>query len=158
MKKVQQGFTLIELMIVVAIIGILAAVAIPSYQNYTLKAKYTEVANAVAPYKTAVDLCGNPGNSGNPEFDLSGLRCCIGHWHHYLDAQSYRWSSRHRHLYSYTELHFRSAGYLGRDWWLQDPFSWRNLLIVSTSAQRPWLRNLCQECPCDPHALRFAIR
>mgnify|MGYP003429352568 FL=1 len=62
MKKVQQGFTLIELMIVVAIIGILAAVAIPSYQNYTLKAKYTEVTNAVAPYKTAIELCAQSGD------------------------------------------------------------------------------------------------
>ena len=65
MKKMQQGFTLIELMIVVAIIGILAAVAIPSYQNYTLRAKYTEVSNAVSPYKTAVDLCVNMGNCVN---------------------------------------------------------------------------------------------
>jgi len=62
MKTVQQGFTLIELMIVVAIIGILAAVAIPSYQNYTLKAKYTEVVNALAPYKTAVELCAQSGD------------------------------------------------------------------------------------------------
>lgn len=57
MKKVQQGFTLIELMIVVAIIGILAAVAIPAYSNYTKKAKFTEVVMATQAIKTAVELC-----------------------------------------------------------------------------------------------------
>ncbi|WP_230433054.1 pilin [Plesiomonas shigelloides] len=57
MKAVNKGFTLIELMIVVAIIGILAAIAIPAYQNYTKKAKFTEVVVATGPYKTAVELC-----------------------------------------------------------------------------------------------------
>lgn len=57
MRKAQQGFTLIELMIVVAIIGILAAIAIPSYQNYTRKAKFTEVVNALAPFKLGVETC-----------------------------------------------------------------------------------------------------
>jgi type IV pilus assembly protein PilA len=57
MNKMQKGFTLIELMIVVAIIGILAAIAIPSYQDYTKKAKFTEVVNATAPFKQAVDEC-----------------------------------------------------------------------------------------------------
>lgn len=55
--RVEKGFTLIELMIVVAIIGILAAVAIPSYQNYTKKAKFTEIVQATAPLKQAVEEC-----------------------------------------------------------------------------------------------------
>jgi len=54
MKKVQQGFTLIELMIVVAIIGILAAVAIPAYQDYTIRAKVTEGLSLAGAAKTAV--------------------------------------------------------------------------------------------------------
>lgn len=54
MRKVQQGFTLIELMIVVAIIGILAAVAIPAYQDYTVRARVTEGLSLAAGYKTAV--------------------------------------------------------------------------------------------------------
>ena len=54
MKQMQKGFTLIELMIVVAIIGILAAVAIPAYQDYTIKSKLTEASNLVAGVKQAV--------------------------------------------------------------------------------------------------------
>lgn len=54
MKKVQQGFTLIELMIVVAIIGILAAVAIPAYQDYTSRAKVTEPVALLGGLKTDV--------------------------------------------------------------------------------------------------------
>ena len=54
MRAVQKGFTLIELMIVVAIIGILAAVALPAYQDYTVRAKVSEVILAASSAKTAV--------------------------------------------------------------------------------------------------------
>ena len=56
MNKIQKGFTLIELMIVVAIIGILAAVAIPQYQDYTVKAKLSKVSGFAQPIKTAIAL------------------------------------------------------------------------------------------------------
>ncbi len=73
----QSGFTLIELMIVVAIIGILAAIAVPSYQNYTNRSKFTEVVQATSPYKLAVETCAQdfaaltgtcdtPGTNGIP--------------------------------------------------------------------------------------------
>ena len=55
MKKLQQGFTLIELMIVVAIIGILAAIAIPAYQDYTQRAQIGEAFTIVAAAKTAIE-------------------------------------------------------------------------------------------------------
>jgi type IV pilus assembly protein PilA len=62
-KKSQQGFTLIELMISVAIVGILASVALPSYQNYTRKAKFSEVVIATAPAKAAVEACAQATNA-----------------------------------------------------------------------------------------------
>ncbi len=57
MNTMQKGFTLIELMIVIAIIGILAAIAIPSYQNYIKKAAYSEIPLAMSSIRTAVDTC-----------------------------------------------------------------------------------------------------
>ena len=74
-KKAQAGFTLIELMIVVAIIGILAAVALPAYSKYMDKAKFSEVMLATQAAKTAVEICaqdlgtvtGCSGTAGNTQ-------------------------------------------------------------------------------------------
>ncbi len=77
MKNKSEGFTLIELMIVVAIIGILAAVALPAYQTYSDKAKFSEVVLAASAHKGALEVCGQvngtlltascgPGKGGVP--------------------------------------------------------------------------------------------
>ena len=73
LKKVQQGFTLIELMIVVAIIGILAAIAIPAYQDYTIRAKVTEGLNLADSAKTAVAESFQSGG-------MTGLKAAASSW------------------------------------------------------------------------------
>lgn len=81
MKKVHKGFTLIELMIVVAIVGILAAVAIPAYQSYVERSTFTEATAAMAPVKAGVAECYNitadltdcDGGAFGVPADVSGL-------------------------------------------------------------------------------------
>jgi type IV pilus assembly protein PilA len=73
MKSVQKGFTLIELMIVVAIIGILAAIAIPAYQDYTVRAKVTEGLNLADSAKTTV-------SEGFESGDVTGVNAAAAAW------------------------------------------------------------------------------
>jgi type IV pilus assembly protein PilA len=73
MKSVQKGFTLIELMIVVAIIGILAAIAIPAYQDYTVRAKVTEGLNLADSAKTTVAEAFESG-------DIIGMNAAATAW------------------------------------------------------------------------------
>ena len=72
MKTMQKGFTLIELMIVVAIIGILAAVAIPAYQDYTVRAKIQEAVNLSNPHRTSLGIACSEGalSGANQQTDL----------------------------------------------------------------------------------------
>lgn len=72
MKKIQQGFTLIELMIVVAIIGILAAVALPAYQDYTARARVSEVIMAASACRTIITEASQSGMNTAPAGDDFG--------------------------------------------------------------------------------------
>ena len=84
MNTAQKGFTLIELMIVVAIIGILAAIAIPQYQNYIAKSQVSRVMGETGNLKTAVEDCMNTGrttaivNTGNGAAGAESTTCSLG--------------------------------------------------------------------------------
>jgi len=78
MKAVQKGFTLIELMIVVAIVGILAAIAIPAYQNYTIRAQVTEGLSIGDGWKTAIAEYYANNGTWPTQANLTGTQVSVG--------------------------------------------------------------------------------
>jgi type IV pilus assembly protein PilA len=86
MRKIQKGFTLIELMIVVAIIGILAAIAIPQYQNYTARAQSTEAMAIASAAKTGVAEYQNMNNAWPTNNTLAGIDPKANHVGTYVNS------------------------------------------------------------------------
>ena len=78
MKQIQKGFTLIELMIVVAIIGILAAVALPAYQDYTIRAKVSELLLAASSQRTQLSEKSQTDPSNNTGFGVGATIAVVG--------------------------------------------------------------------------------
>ncbi len=86
MSKMQKGFTLIELMIVVAIIGILAAIALPAYQDYTKRAKMSEVILAASACRTTVTEVYQSGNSATVGAGSWGCEVASGSGSKYVSS------------------------------------------------------------------------
>lgn len=85
--KPYRGFTLIELMIVIAIVAILATIAIPSYQNYTKKAAISELLQASSPYRSEVELCiYNKGSKTDCNAGSNGIQSEAGEKGKYVQA------------------------------------------------------------------------
>lgn len=118
-KRNQNGFTLIELMIVVAIIGILVAVALPQYQNYVTKSKFAEVVGGVNQYKGAVEICvqvegtlalcdttakieySAPVSPNTASIAITATTAVVtGYW--YSKCQRSQWCNIYHHSYSYS--------------------------------------------------------
>ncbi len=80
MKRIQNGFTLIELMIVVAIIGILAAIALPAYQDYTVRSKISEAVSVSAPARTAMAIACSEGTLATATDVTLGFPLANANW------------------------------------------------------------------------------
>jgi type IV pilus assembly protein PilA len=103
MKRVQQGFTLIELMIVVAIVGILAAIALPAYQDYVVRSKMSEVEAAIAACKTSVSEYVSTHNNF-PDTANSG---CSNTTTQYVDGNTFAIGT---HNFAYTSQNTGAVG------------------------------------------------
>jgi type IV pilus assembly protein PilA len=79
-KRIQDGFTLIELMIVVAIIGILAAIALPAYQDYTTRSKISEAVSVSAPARTAMAIACSDGTLATSTDAILGFPAANANW------------------------------------------------------------------------------